>query len=187
MTRDDVIRMAREAGFQTGTRDYADGNGGMPFVTPIATGTCLPELERFAALVASHVHTLCTPAIVVETTGLEDPATLRDMLSKAPPMPILQMPPTADAISAAVAAERQKQQADIERWKAEAATAEKWRGIACAKHGDGRTVQIIQQEAAAAEREACALVCEAKDTGRRLTTDYKVLECASAIRARGAA
>lgn len=122
MTREDVIRMAREAGM-----------GGM--LTDVVCS--MAELERFAYLVA--------------------------------------------------ASERQKHQADIERWKAEASTAEKWRGIACAKHGDGRTVQTIQQEAAAAEREACALVCEAKDTGRRLTTDYKVLECASAIRARGAA
>lgn len=89
MTRDDVIRMALEAGFAH-CENYSNG--------------WLNTMERFAYLVA--------------------------------------------------ASERQKHQADIERWKADAATAEKWRGIACAKHGDGRTVQLIQQEAATAEREA---------------------------------
>lgn len=58
------------------------------------------------------------------------------------------------------AAERRKHQADIERWKEAAVTAEKWRGVALSKDGDGRTVQRIQQEAAAAEREECAKVCD---------------------------
>lgn len=57
-------------------------------------------------------------------------------------------------------AERRKHQADIERWKAEAATAEKWRGLALSKDGDGRCVQRIQQEAAEKEREACAKLCD---------------------------
>lgn len=52
MTDTDIIRIAREAGFMTGTRDYANGKGGLPFVMPIGTSTCLPELARFAALVA---------------------------------------------------------------------------------------------------------------------------------------
>lgn len=52
MTDTDIIRMAREAGFMTGTRDYANGEGSLPFVMPIGTSTCLPELARFAALVA---------------------------------------------------------------------------------------------------------------------------------------
>lgn len=50
MNRDDILRMAREAGFITGTRDYADGDGAMPFVQSVATGTFLPELERFYSL-----------------------------------------------------------------------------------------------------------------------------------------
>lgn len=120
MTRDDVIRMAREAGM-----------GGM--LTDVVCS--MAELERFANLVA--------------------------------------------------ASERQNQQADIERWKADAATAEKWRGIACSKDGDGRTVQLIQQEAAAVEREACALVCEAEWSN----VDERMYgkQCAAIIRARGAA
>lgn len=58
------------------------------------------------------------------------------------------------------AAERRKHQADIEKWKSEAATAEKWRGLALSKEGDGRCVQRIQQEAAEKEREACAALCD---------------------------
>ena len=38
---------------------------------------------------------------------------------------------------------------------------------------------------AAKEREACALVCDGFDTGRRLTSDFKAAEMAVAIRARG--
>lgn len=34
------------------------------------------------------------------------------------------------------------------------------------------------------EREACAQVCDGFDTGRRLTTDFKAAEMATAIRAR---
>ena len=46
-----VIETAREAGFETGKRDYADGQGSHPYVVPIGSNTCLPELERFAELV----------------------------------------------------------------------------------------------------------------------------------------
>jgi hypothetical protein len=47
----DTIDMAREAGFQTGKRDYADGNGTYPFVVSVATGNFLVELKAFEALV----------------------------------------------------------------------------------------------------------------------------------------
>lgn len=36
---------------------------------------------------------------------------------------------------------------------------------------------------AAAEREACAQVCDGFDSGRRLSTDFRAAEMASAIRA----
>ena len=77
-------------------------------------------------------------------------------------------------------AERRKHQADIERWKTEAATAEKWRGLALSKDGDGRCVQRIQQEAAAFEREACALLVEKKCAENWVSVD----KVAAAIRAR---
>lgn len=59
-------------------------------------------------------------------------------------------------------AERRKHQADIETWKAEAATAEKWRGMALAKDTmqPGKAVQEIQREAMELEREACAKMCD---------------------------
>ena len=76
--------------------------------------------------------------------------------------------------------ERRKHQADIERWKAEAATAEKWRGLALSKEGDGRCVRRVQQEAAEKEREACALLVEKKCAENWVSVD----KVAAAIRAR---
>lgn len=49
-----LIEMAREAGFETGKRDYANGHGSYPYVVPIGSNTCLPELERFAKLVCEN-------------------------------------------------------------------------------------------------------------------------------------
>lgn len=112
MNRDEVILMAREAGFQTGVVHGPDGNPAYPLVQPVGHG-CMVELERFASLVA--------------------------------------------------AAERRKHQSDIEAWKAEAATAEKWRGMALAKDPmhPGKAVQEIQRESMEREREACAKLAAA--------------------------
>lgn len=80
------------------------------------------------------------------------------------------------------AAERRKHQADIEHWKAQAAQAEKWRGMAHARHGDGqKVVQEIQREAREREREACANLCEMLAA----EVDKYPSECAASIRARG--
>lgn len=89
------------------------------------------------------------------------------------------------------AAERRKHQADIEKWKAEAATAEKWRGLALSKEGDGRCVQRIHQEAAEKEREACAALCddivqeEEGKLDRNYTREDTAEELAVLIRASG--
>lgn len=82
--------------------------------------------------------------------------------------------------------ERRKHQADIEKWKAEAVTAEKWRGLALSKEGDGRCVQRIQQEAAEKEREACAQAIEDMATQYAMgSVEERLLErAAEAIRAR---
>lgn len=94
-------------------------------------------------------------------------------------------------VELATAAERRKHKADIERWKAEAATAEKWRGLALSKDGDGRCVQRIQQEAAEKEREACAALCddivqeEEGKIDRNYTREDTAEELAVLIRARG--
>ena len=50
MTRDDVIRAARDAGFRTGNITLSSGDF-LPFVAPLSATTCIVELERFAALV----------------------------------------------------------------------------------------------------------------------------------------
>lgn len=57
MTSDDIIRMAREAGFLTGTI----GPLNTPFVTQVA-GSFVIELERFAALVAAAERKTCEVA-----------------------------------------------------------------------------------------------------------------------------
>lgn len=61
--------------------------------------------------------------------------------------------PICVAVREAVAAEREK-------LKHELLTLEKWKGMALAKDGDGRTVQEIEREAREAEREACAKTVE---------------------------
>ena len=58
MNREDVIRMAREAGFRTGELHMQDGSGSWTFVTPIGDG-CIVELERFAAIVAAAEREAC--------------------------------------------------------------------------------------------------------------------------------
>lgn len=52
MTRDDVIRMAREAGFQTGLAHDRDGNVSYAFAK-FQGENCLHSLEVFASLVAA--------------------------------------------------------------------------------------------------------------------------------------
>jgi hypothetical protein len=154
MTRDDIIRMAREAGFEN------------PMTTHSGSRICIPWefFEHFAALVA--------------------------------------------------AAKRRKHQADIERWKEAAMTAEKWRGLALSRDpgAAGATVQAIQQEATdaanasanaswrlmcermvQAEREACANLCDEHMTddnlescNERTVTRHELAEhLAEQIRARG--
>ena len=48
-------------------------------------------------------------------------------------------------------------------------------------------IETVYAAFAAAEREACAKVCEDQDTGQSLPHDVAVIECAAAIRARGEA
>ena len=53
MTQTDVIRLAREAGLQTGSRDWGDGLNTYPVVQSVSQHNFLPELSKFAALVAA--------------------------------------------------------------------------------------------------------------------------------------
>lgn len=72
------------------------------------------------------------------------------------------------AYAAGAAAKRQKLTNEL-------LTLEKWKGLALAKDGDGRTVQQVEADARAAEREECAKLADAN------RADYT----AAVIRARG--
>ena len=61
MTKDDIIRMAREAGFRAGHIELY-GSGPMPFVAPCSATDCMPELVRFAAIVAAAEREACKQA-----------------------------------------------------------------------------------------------------------------------------
>lgn len=71
--------------------------------------------------------------------------------------------------------------AEREKLKHELLTLEKWKGMALAKDGDGRTVQEIEREAREAEREACAVVVEQAGMD-----GYGTLAAALLVRERGA-
>ncbi len=58
MNRDDIIRMAREAGFRTGYIELYNGDP-LPFIAPCSATDCLPEIERFAAIVAAARRDEC--------------------------------------------------------------------------------------------------------------------------------
>jgi Ribonuclease G/E len=79
--------------------------------------------------------------------------------------------PALERFAALVAA------AEREKLKHELLTLEKWKGMALAKDGDGRTVQEIEREAREAEREECAKIAFNAKT---------YLEAAHLIRERGA-
>ena len=61
MIRDDIIRMAREAGFRAGHIELY-GSDPMPFIAPCSATNCMPELVRFAALVAAVEREACKQA-----------------------------------------------------------------------------------------------------------------------------
>ena len=49
MTNEEILKIAREAGFQTGTTDYQDGNGVQHFIRPLAKENIIGDLLKFAA------------------------------------------------------------------------------------------------------------------------------------------
>lgn len=59
MKTEEIMQLARDAGFLSGVRHQPNGDGGMPFVTCVAAYTFLPELERFAELVAAKEREAC--------------------------------------------------------------------------------------------------------------------------------
>lgn len=69
MTTDEIIAMAREAGFRTGQINLSNGPP-VPFIAPASGTNCMVELERFAALVAAAEREAC--ALVCESWGGRD-------------------------------------------------------------------------------------------------------------------
>lgn len=58
MRPDEIIAMAREAGFRTGQLNLSNGPP-VPFIAPASGTSCMFELERFAALVAAREREAC--------------------------------------------------------------------------------------------------------------------------------
>ena len=73
MTKDDIILMAREAGFRAGHIELYSG-GPLPFIAPISATDCMPELERFASLVAAAERADCAAVSKNEAKQLADSA-----------------------------------------------------------------------------------------------------------------
>lgn len=62
MNRDDIIHMAREAGFRAGHIELYSG-GPLPFIAPTSATDCMPELERFASVVAAAEREACAQLV----------------------------------------------------------------------------------------------------------------------------
>ena len=58
MTTNEIIAMAREAGFRTGQINLSNGPP-VPFIAPASGTNCMVELERFADLVAAKEREAC--------------------------------------------------------------------------------------------------------------------------------
>lgn len=66
MTTEEIMTLAKKAGFITGEFHYADG-GGYPVVQAISHVSCLNELERFAHLLLGQEREMC--AVTCEAIG----------------------------------------------------------------------------------------------------------------------
>ena len=79
MTRDDIIRMAREAGFRAGHIDLYNSDP-MPFIAPCSATDCMPEIERFAALVAQAEREACAQIVERNASACRAHSELHDIL-----------------------------------------------------------------------------------------------------------
>ena len=80
MTRDDVIRMAREAGFRAGHIELYNSDP-MPFIAPCSATNCMPELVRFAAIVAAAEREACAQLVERNASACRTHSELHDILS----------------------------------------------------------------------------------------------------------
>ena len=73
MTKDDIILMAREAGFRAGHIELYSG-GPLPFIAPTSATDCMPEVVRFAAIVAAAEREACAAICDEEANKMEQGA-----------------------------------------------------------------------------------------------------------------
>lgn len=202
--RDEIVSIAREAGF---AQSWSEAAG--------------EALERFAALVAAKVIARTPPPPLVVSMSDVDQAKLAAMLAKRQPMPMVAAPDDSELAACfdqiksdliadgavehdlrleffpeavldafrrqrAARIEAQQRLADMKELAAKAGLAHRMAVQRC--------VQAAVAEAVAAEREACAVVCESlfvPDQVLGAHPDYlegkhmAKSQCASNIRARG--
>lgn len=72
MTTNEIIAMAREAGFRAGQINLSNGPP-VPFIAPASGTNCMVELERFAALVAAKEREACAQVAMEFRRGAGDP------------------------------------------------------------------------------------------------------------------
>ena len=77
MNRYDIIYMARNAGFRAGRIKLYSG-APLPFIAPPSATDCMPELERFAALVAAAERAACAAICKDESKRLAESANRMD-------------------------------------------------------------------------------------------------------------
>ncbi len=58
MTQDEIIAMAREAGFRTGHINMSAGDP-LPFIAPISATSCIVEVQRLIELAAAKEREAC--------------------------------------------------------------------------------------------------------------------------------
>ena len=73
----DIIYMARNAGFRAGRIKLYSG-APLPFIAPPSATDCMPELERFAALVAAAERAACASICKDESKRLAESANRLD-------------------------------------------------------------------------------------------------------------
>ena len=80
MNRDDIIRMARESGFRAGHIELHNSDP-LPFVAPCSATDCMPELVRFAAIVAAAEREACAQIVERNAAACRPHSELHDVLS----------------------------------------------------------------------------------------------------------
>ena len=82
MNHDEIIALAREAGFRTGQINLSNGPP-VPFIAPASGTNCMRELERFAALVAAKEREACVQLVEAVKHCEQDPLLGAPVIARA--------------------------------------------------------------------------------------------------------